>query len=163
MRQYHPGLKVSSIEALPTGDFVITGDSMQDVFILHSETKMKAALGQKVKISLPKAFQTSKVSTRSLAVKGVPTDITEAEFKEFLDLNKISCAKAERLKSKKDGRVLPIFQLEITDPDEVEALISQNLVCSVTGTVYKVEEISSPNFGHAVLQLPMFRPLCKNL
>ena len=73
------------------------------MFILQSETKMKAVLGQKVKVSLPKAFQTSKVSNKSLAVKGVPTDITEAEFKEFLDLNKISYAKAERLKSKNDG------------------------------------------------------------
>ena len=39
---------------------------------------------------------------------------------------------------------LPIFQLEITDPDEVEALISQNLVCNVTGIVYKVEEFRAP-------------------
>ena len=84
---------------------------------------MKAALGQKVKVNLLKAYQTNKVPNKSLAVKGVPTDITEAEFKEFLDLNKISYAKAERLKSKKDGRVLPIFQLEITDPTEAEALV----------------------------------------
>ena len=48
LRQYHPGLKVSSIKALPKGDFVV-GDSLQDVIILQSETKMKAALGQKVK------------------------------------------------------------------------------------------------------------------
>ena len=114
------------------------------MIILQSETKMKAALGQKVKISLPKAFQTNKVSTRSLAAKGVPTDITEADFKEFLDLNKISYTKAERLKSKKDGRVLPIFQLQITDPDEAEALLSQNLACNVTGIVYKVEEFRAP-------------------
>ena len=113
LRQYHPGLKVSSIKALPKGDFVLVGDSLQDVIILQSETKMKAALGQKVKISLPKAFQTNKVSTKSLTVKGVPADITEADFKEFLDLNKISYAKAERLKSKKDGRVLPVFQLKL--------------------------------------------------
>ena len=44
LRQYHPGLKVSSIKALPKGDFVIVGDSLQDVTILQSETKMKAAL-----------------------------------------------------------------------------------------------------------------------
>ena len=144
LRQYHPGLKVSSIKALPKGDFVLVGDSLQDVIIPQSETKMKAALGQKVKISLPKAFQTNKVSTKSLAVKGVPTDITEADFKEFLDLNKISYAKAERLKSKKDGRVLPIFQLEIIDSDEAEALLSQNLACNVTGIVYKVEEFRAP-------------------
>ena len=36
-----------------------------------------------------------------LAKKGVPTDITDKEFLEFLDLNKINYAKAERLKSKK--------------------------------------------------------------
>ena len=59
----------------------------------------------------------------------------DTEFKEFLDLNKISNAKAERLKSKKDGKVLPMFRLEINDPTEAEALISQNLVCQVTGIV----------------------------
>ena len=63
---------------------------------------------------------------------------------EFLDLNKVNFAKAERLKSKKDGRVLPIFRLEISDPTEAEALVSQNLVCHVTGIVYKVEEFRAP-------------------
>ena len=62
---------------------------------------MKAALGQTVKVSLLKAFQTIKIQTKSLAVEGVPTDITDSEFKEFLDLNKINVAKAELLKSKK--------------------------------------------------------------
>ena len=144
LRQYHPSLKVSSIKAFSKGDFVIVGDSLQDVTILQSETKMKAALGQKVKISLPKAYQTDKVPTKSLVVKGVPTDMTVSEFKKFLDLNKISYAKAERLKSKKDGRVLPIFQLEITDPAEAKTLLSQNLACNVTGIVYKVGEFRAP-------------------
>ena len=144
LRQYHPCLKVSCIKALPKGNFVIVGDSLQDVTILQSETKMKAALGHKVKISLPKAYQINKVPTKSLVVKEVPTDITVSEFKEFFDLNKISYAKAERLKSKKDGRVLPIFQLEITDPAKAEALLSQNLACNVTGIVYKVEEFRAP-------------------
>ena len=108
---------------------------MQDVIILQNESKLKAALGKNVKVSLPKAFQTSKEQTKSLAVKGVPTDISENEFKEFLDLNKISYAKAERLKSKKDRRVLPIFRLKINDPTEAEALISQNPVCQVTSIV----------------------------
>ena len=144
LRQYHPSLKVSSIKELPKGDFLIIGDSIQDVIILQNETKLKAALGQKVKISLPKAFQTSKAQNKRLVVKGVPTDITETESKEFLGLNKINYAKAERLKSKKDGRVVPIFQLYINDPDEAEALISQNLACNVTGIVYKVEEFRAP-------------------
>ena len=74
----------------------------------------------------------------------MPTDITETDFKEFLDLNKICYAKAERLKSRKDGRVLPIFQLELSNPAEAEALLSQNLMCNVTGIVYKVEEFRQP-------------------
>ena len=44
---------------------------MQDVIILQNKTKMKAALGQKVKVSLPKAFQTNKVQNKSLAVKPI--------------------------------------------------------------------------------------------
>ena len=122
LRQYHPSLKVSSIKELPKGDFLIIGDSIQDVIILQNETKMKAALGQKVKISLPKTFQTSKAQNKRLVGKGVPTDIPETEFKEFLGLDKIKYAKAERLTSKKVGRVLPIFQLDtVKDPDETEA------------------------------------------
>ena len=140
LRQYHPTLKISKIKELPKDDFVAIGNSMQDAIILQNKSKMKAALGKNVKISLPKAFQTSKEHTKSLAVKGVPTYITDIEFKEFLDLNKISYAKAEPLKSKKDGRVLPMFRLEINDPTEAEVLISQNSVCQVTGIVYEVEE-----------------------
>ena len=100
LRQFHPSLKISQIKELPKGNFLIIGDSMQDVLILQSETKMKAALGQNVKVSLPKAFKTNKNQTKSLAVKEVPTDIPDSKFKEFLDLNKINFAKAERLKSK---------------------------------------------------------------
>ena len=144
LKQYHPLLKVSSIKELPKGDFIVIGHSVQNMIILQNESKMKAALGQKVQVSLPKVFQTSKAQNKRLAIKGVPTDITETEFIEFLDLNKIKYAKAERLRSKKDGRVLPIFQLDIYDPDEAKALISQNLACNVTGIVYKVEEFRAP-------------------
>ena len=63
---------------------------MQNVIISQSKSKMKAALGKNVKVSLPKASQTKKTQTESLAIKGVPTDITDTEFLEFLDLNKIS-------------------------------------------------------------------------
>ena len=109
LRQFHPGLKISQIKELPKGDFVVIGGSVQDVIILQSEPKMKTALGKNVKVSLPKAFKTNKVQTRSLAIKGVQTDITDTVFLEFLDLNKISYAKAERLKSKNEGRVLQFF------------------------------------------------------
>ena len=144
LRQFHPGLKVSQIKELPKCDFLIIGDSMQDVKILQNENKMKAALGQNVKVSLPKAFHINKQQTKSLAVKGVPSEISDSEFKEFLGFNKINFAKAERLKSKKDGRVLPIFRLEISDPTEAEALLSQNLVCHVTGLVTRWRNFEPP-------------------
>ena len=99
LRQHHPSLKISHVKELAKGDLLVVGDSVQDVVILQSESKMKAALGKNVKISLPKAYQINQKQNKCLAIKGVPTDITEAEFQEFLDLNKISYAKAERLKS----------------------------------------------------------------
>ena len=49
LRQYQPSIKVSSIKALPKGDFVIIGDSIQDVILLQSERKMKAALVKKLR------------------------------------------------------------------------------------------------------------------
>ena len=81
------------------------------------------------------------------------------DFKEFLDLNKVINAKAERLTSKKDGRIIQLFKLEIKNEPEAEALISQNLTCHITGIIYKVEQVRSPilvqqcwncqNFGHS--------------
>ena len=109
LRQFQPSLKISQIKELSKGDFLIIGDSVQDVIILRSESKIRGGLGKNVKASLPKAFETNKVQTKSLAIKGVATDITDKEFQEFLDLNKINYAKAERLKGEKDGRLLPIF------------------------------------------------------
>ena len=38
---------------------------MQDVIILESENKMKVALGKNVKVSLPKAYQTSKTNSNN--------------------------------------------------------------------------------------------------
>ena len=70
LRQYHPSLNVSEIKELPKGNYLVIGDSMQDIFILQSEPKMRAALGKNVKVSLPKAFQT-KTQSKSLAIKGV--------------------------------------------------------------------------------------------
>ena len=144
LRHHHPSLKISKVKALAKGDLLAVGDSLQDALILQTESKIKAALGKNVRVSLPKAYQITQKKNKCLAVKGVSTDITANEFKEFLDLNKITYTKAERLKSKKDGRVLPIFQLEISDLAEAEALLSQNLVCNVTGIVYKVEEFRQP-------------------
>ena len=50
LRQYHPSLEVSSIKELPKRDFIIIGDSVQDMIILQNESKMKAALGQKYRL-----------------------------------------------------------------------------------------------------------------
>ena len=61
---------------------------MQDIIILQSETKMKAALVKNVKVSLPKAYQTNRTQNESLAVKEVPTDLTDDEFRELLILTK---------------------------------------------------------------------------
>ena len=104
---------------------------------------MKACLGQNVKISVPKAYQSSQ-PRKSLVIKGVPAEVSEQEFKEFLDLNKINYGKAERLISKKDGRVLEIFKLEIKDDTEAEALIAEKLTCPVTGIIYRREEFRTP-------------------
>ena len=92
---------------------------------------------------MPKAYQTSKPK-KSLVVKGVPAEVTEQEFKEFLDLNKINYAKAERLTGNKDGRVLEIFKLRIKDDTEAEALITENLTCPITGIIYRGEEFPTP-------------------
>ena len=113
LRQHHPSLRISKVKALKKGDLLVVGDSPQDTIILQSEPKMKAALGKNVTVSLPAAYQTTKQKNRCLVVKGVPTDITDEEFKEFLDLNKISYAKAERYKSKKTAGFCQCFNSKL--------------------------------------------------
>ena len=90
LRQHHLSLKISQIKELTKGGLLAVGDSPQDALILQNESKMKAALGKNVRISLPKAYKIKQ--NKCLAIKGVPTDITETDFKEFFDLNKICCA-----------------------------------------------------------------------
>ena len=57
LRQHHPSLKISQIKELAKGGLLVVGDSPQDAVILQNETKMKATLGQNVRICLPKAYQ----------------------------------------------------------------------------------------------------------
>ena len=61
------------------------------------------------------------------------------------------------MKSRKDGRSLKMFQLELKDPAEVKVLISENLTCRQTGIIFQVEDFQAPilvrvitakNFGH---------------
>ena len=101
LNRYHPELRVSRVKDLPNRGFFIIGNTPRDVIILHSENKMKACLGQNVKISLPKAYQ-MKEKRKTLVVKGVPTEFTDDEFKEILDPNKIQYAKANHIKSRRD-------------------------------------------------------------
>ena len=111
------------------------GDTQRDIAILQSDNKMKACLGQNVSESLPKAYQTAMAASKYLVVKGMPTEVSEKDFKESLDLNKIIYAKAEHLTSKKDGRFLQMFTLEIKGEAEAETLIWQNITCHITGII----------------------------
>ena len=158
LSQYHPELRVSRVKDLPNKGFFIIGNTPQDVIILQNETKMKACLGKNLKISLPKAYQ-NKDKSKTLVVKGVPTKFTNDEFKQVLDHNKIKHAKAERMRSKRDSRMLQMFQIELNDPAEAEAIMSSKITCPQTWIIFKVEEFRAPisvqqcyncqNFGHS--------------
>ena len=144
LKQFHPNIKVPKVLERKNNSFLIIGGTPRVIGILQSESKMKACLGKKVKISLPKAYQTAKPK-RSLVAKGVPAEVTEQEFKGFLDVNKINYAKAGRLTSKKDGGgVLEMFKLEIKDDTEAEALITENLTCPITGIMFWMKEFHTP-------------------
>ena len=121
LSQYYPELRVSRVKDLSNRGFLIIGNTPQDVLTLQSENKMKACLGENLNISLPRAYQI-KEKSKTLVVKGVPTEFTNDEFKQILDYNKIKHTKAERMKSRRDGRSLQMFQIELSDPAEAEAI-----------------------------------------
>ena len=52
LRQHHPSLKILKVKALAKGDLLVVGDSPRDAAILQTESKMKAALGQNVRVNL---------------------------------------------------------------------------------------------------------------
>ena len=139
----HPELRVSRVKDLPNKGFLIIGNTPRDVLTLQSEDKMKACLGKNLKISLPKAYQI-KGKSKTLVVKGVPTEFTNDEFKQILDHNKIKHAKAERMESRRDGRSLQMFQIELSNPAEAEVIISNIVTCPQTGIIFKVEEVRAP-------------------
>ena len=132
LRQFCLSFRVSEVQELKSNGFLV----IRDIAILQRDSKMKACLGQNVSASLPKAYQTAKAASKTLVVKRVPTKVSEKDFKEFLDLNKIIYAKAERLNSETDGSVLQMLKLEVKDEAEAEALISQNLTCHITSIIY---------------------------
>ena len=63
LRQYHPSLKISRIKELLTGDFLVIGDSVQDVIILQSESNA-AVISCSVSGNLMKpSYQTTSFDT----------------------------------------------------------------------------------------------------
>ena len=89
----------------------------------------------------------------------MPNEFTNEEFKQVLDHNKIKHAKAERMKSRRDGRMLQMFQIELSDPAKAKAIISNKITCPQTEIIFKVEEVRASisvqqcyncqNFGHS--------------
>ena len=88
------------------------------------------------------------------------TNVTIDDFKELLEVNKITHAEAERMTSKGSGRDLPFIKIKCDDPKQAEALISGGFICQKTGIIFKVEEFrTTPSiqqcfkcqgFGHKV-------------
>ena len=100
LRQFHQSLRASKVQELKNNRFLVIGEIPRDVAILQSGNKMKTCLGQNVSVSLPNASENVKAASDTLVVKGVPTEVSEKDFKELSDLSKIIYAKGERLTSK---------------------------------------------------------------
>ena len=143
LSQYNPELRVSWVKDLPNKGFLIIGNTPRDVLTSQSENRMKACLGQNLKISLRKAYQI-KEKRKTLVVKRVPTEFANDEFKEILDHNKIQYGNAERMKSRRDSSLLQMFQIELKDHAEAEPVISNNITCPQIGIIFKVEEFRAP-------------------
>ena len=105
---------------------------------------MKQVFGPKVKVSLPKSYHSADAAkTKYLVFKGISNNIPVNEFKELLDLNKITHAEAERMKSKRSGKELPFIKIKNDDPKQAEAFLSGGLVCQKTGIIFRVEEFKT--------------------
>ena len=112
-------------------------------------------------MSLPKAYQIEEKG-KTLVVKGLPTEFTNDEFKQILDYNKIQHAKAEGMKSRRDNRSFQMFQIELRDPAEAEAIISNYITCPQTGIIFKVEEFCAPTSVWQCYNCQNFRHSAKN-
>ena len=120
LRQYHPSLRVFQIRQSQKG-WIFIGDTPKDFPILQSKTKMKQVFGPKVKVSLPKSYQSADASkTKYLMFKGALNNISVNELKKLLDFNKITHAETERMKSKRSGKELPFIKIKSDDPKQAE-------------------------------------------
>ena len=101
LKQYHRSFNFTRIKLFKNGSFLIVGNTPEDCAILQNESKMKAALGPNVKVSLPQACQSAKKQSQKVLIKGVSTDIKQEEFENMLTQSKSTFAKAKRFISKK--------------------------------------------------------------
>ena len=143
LRQYHPSLRVLQIKQVING-WIFIGDTPKHFAILQNENKMKQVFGPKVKVSLPKSYHSADPSkSKFLVVKGVSINITIDEFKELLDFNKITHAKAERMKSKRTCKDLSFIKIKSDNPKQAKALIAGKFVCQKTGIIFRVEQVKT--------------------
>ena len=111
----HPSFNCTRVKLFKNGDYLIVGDTPKDCAILQNESKMNAALGPNVKVSLPQTFHSARKQSHKVLVKGVSTDIKQEEFENMLTQNKTTFAKAERFISKRSGMPLPMFSEGLTE------------------------------------------------
>ena len=98
LRQYHPSLRVFQLKQSQNG-WIFIGDTPKDFAILQSESKMQQVFGKNVKVSLPKSYHSADATkSKILVFKGVSTNVITEDFKELLEYNKISHAKASHQK-----------------------------------------------------------------
>ena len=149
LRQFHPSLEFQRSRN-SNNKFLIIRDTPRDTAVLQSENKVKPSRGQNVSSSLPKADRTAKAESKTLVLKEVPTEASEKDFKELLDLNKIIYAKAERLTSKNNGRAHKMFKFAKSNLSHYRHNLQGG-------------GISVSSFSTVVLKLPKFWPFGKNI
>ena len=173
--EYHPELRVSRVKNLQNKRFLTIGNIPTRCPNFTKRKENEGLPGPKLKdqsfrkpTKLKRKGQDqsfrkpAKLKKKGrLFVKGVPTEFTNDEFKQILDHNTIQHTKAERMKSRRDSRWIQMFQIELSDPGEPEATISNKITCPQTGITFKVEEFRAPI---SVWQcLPKFRTLGQKL
>ena len=116
--QCHPSIRFSKVEQTKTGELLI-GSTPKEFSILQSELKMQQMFSKRVETPLSKANHS--VKPKLLVLKGVSCRISLDDFKELLDFNKITCAKIERITSKRSGRELSLIKLKCDNPKQALA------------------------------------------
>ena len=132
---------------------------------------MQQVFGKNAKVSLPTSYYSAGATKRKILVfKGVSNNVTLDDFKILLDLNELTHAESERMKSKRSGRDLLFIKIKFDNVKQAEALISGELICQKTGIIFKVEEFrTTPSiqqcfkwqgFGHKAPNCTQKNVLC---